>query len=33
MVGLITEERKAMEDKIPYLGDIPWPGRFFRSRN
>ena len=33
MGGLITEERKAMEDKIPFLGDIPWIGRFFRSRS
>jgi general secretion pathway protein D len=22
-----------MEDKIPYLGDLPWIGRFFRSRS
>ena len=22
-----------MEDKIPFLGDIPWIGRFFRSRS
>lgn len=22
-----------MEDKIPFLGDIPWVGRFFRSRS
>ena len=22
-----------MEDKIPFLGDIPWLGRFFRSRS
>ena len=33
MGGLITEERKSMEDKIPYLGDLPWIGRFFRSRS
>ncbi len=33
MGGLITEERKSMEDKIPFLGDIPWLGRFFRSRS
>jgi Flp pilus assembly secretin CpaC len=33
MGGLITEERKSMEDKIPFLGDIPWVGRFFRSRS
>lgn len=33
MGGLITEERKSMEDKIPFLGDIPFVGRFFRSRS
>ena len=33
MGGLITEERKSMEDKIPFLGDIPFLGRFFRSRS
>jgi type II secretory pathway component GspD/PulD (secretin) len=33
MGGLITEERKSMEDKIPFLGDIPYIGRFFRSRS
>ena len=33
MGGLITEERKSMEDKIPFFGDIPWVGRFFRSRS
>ena len=33
MGGLITEERKSMEDKIPFLGDLPWLGRFFRSRS
>ena len=33
MGGLITEERKSMEDKIPFLGDIPFIGRFFRSRS
>jgi Flp pilus assembly secretin CpaC len=33
MGGLITEERKSMEDKIPYLGDLPWIGRLFRSRS
>jgi type II secretory pathway component GspD/PulD (secretin) len=31
MGGLITEARRAMDDKIPYLGDIPFIGRFFRS--
>jgi len=33
MGGLITEERKSMEDKIPFLGDIPFIGRVFRSRS
>ena len=33
MGGLITEERKSMEDKIPFLGDVPFIGRFFRSRS
>jgi len=31
MGGLITEQRKAMDDKIPYLGDLPYIGRLFRS--
>ena len=31
MGGLITEARKAMDDKIPFLGDIPYIGRLFRS--
>ena len=33
MGGLITEARKAMDDKIPFLGDIPFLGRFFRSHS
>lgn len=33
MGGLITEQRKTMEDKIPLLGDIPYLGRLFRSRS
>ncbi len=33
MGGLITEERKSMEDKIPFLGDLPFIGRLFRSRS
>jgi type II secretory pathway component GspD/PulD (secretin) len=33
MGGLITEARKAMDDKIPFLGDIPFVGRFFRSHS
>ncbi len=33
MGGLITEERKTMDDKIPFLGDIPYIGRLFRSRS
>jgi len=31
MGGMITEERIQVEDKIPFLGDIPILGRFFRS--
>jgi general secretion pathway protein D len=31
MGGLITEARKAMDDKVPFLGDLPYLGRFFRS--
>ena len=31
MGGMITEERIAVEDKIPVLGDIPLIGRFFRN--
>jgi len=33
MGGLITESRKTMEDKIPFLGDLPYIGRIFRSRS
>ena len=33
MGGLITEDRKSMEDKIPFLGDLPYIGRLFRSRS
>ena len=33
MGGLITEQRKAMDDKVPFLGDIPFLGRFFRSHS
>jgi len=29
--GMITEARKTIEDKIPYLGDLPWIGFLFRS--
>lgn len=29
--GLITEQRKAMDDKVPFLGDLPFVGRLFRS--
>ena len=31
MGGLITEQRKAMDDKVPFLGDLPFLGRLFRS--
>ena len=33
MGGLITEDRKTVDDKIPFLGDIPYLGRFFRSHS
>ena len=33
MGGLITEQRKAMDDKIPFLGDLPFVGRIFRSHS
>jgi len=32
MGGLITEARQTIEDKVPFLGDIPFLGRLFRSR-
>lgn len=31
MGGMITENRREVEDKIPILGDIPLIGRLFRS--
>ena len=31
MGGMITEGRREVEDKIPFLGDIPLLGRLFRS--
>ena len=31
MGGLITETRRAMDDKVPFLGDLPFIGRLFRS--
>jgi len=33
MGGLINENRVTIEDKIPFLGDLPYMGRFFRSRS
>lgn len=32
MGGMITEERTEVNDKVPFLGDIPILGRLFRSR-
>ena len=32
MGGMITEQRKDVDDKVPILGDIPLIGRLFRSR-
>ena len=31
MGGMITEERNEVNDKVPFLGDIPLLGRLFRS--
>ena len=31
MGGLITEARTTIDDKVPFLGDIPYLGRLFRS--
>ena len=31
MGGLITETRRAIDDKVPFLGDLPFIGRLFRS--
>ena len=31
MGGMITEERNEINDKVPFLGDIPLLGRLFRS--
>ncbi len=33
MGGLITEARTTIEDKIPFLGDLPFLGRLFRSKS
>jgi general secretion pathway protein D len=33
MGGLISEQRLTIEDKIPFLGDLPYVGRLFRSRS
>jgi len=33
MGGMITEARQEVDDKIPFLGDIPILGRLFRSRS
>ncbi len=33
MGGLITEARTTIEDKIPFLGDLPYIGRLFRSKS
>ncbi|MDA3925260.1 MAG: hypothetical protein PF904_11245 [Kiritimatiellae bacterium] len=33
MGGLINEQRITIEDKVPFLGDLPFVGRFFRSRS
>jgi len=33
MGGLINEQRTTIEDKVPFLGDLPFIGRLFRSRS
>ena len=33
MGGLITEARTTIEDKVPFLGDLPYIGRLFRSKS
>jgi general secretion pathway protein D len=33
MGGMITENRKNVDDKVPFLGDIPILGRLFRSKS
>lgn len=30
--GLLREDVKAINDKVPFLGDIPWLGRLFQSK-
>ncbi|MBN1558554.1 MAG: hypothetical protein JW951_10470 [Lentisphaerae bacterium] len=32
MGGMITENRQDVDDKVPFLGDVPLIGRFFQSR-
>jgi general secretion pathway protein D len=29
--GLIREDVQKVQDKVPFLGDVPWAGRLFRS--
>lgn len=31
--GLISEDIRKIRDKVPFLGDIPWLGRLFRSES
>jgi general secretion pathway protein D len=31
MGGLIREDNQKIKDKVPFLGDLPWVGRAFRS--
>ena len=30
--GLIKEQTEKIDDKVPFLGDIPFVGRLFRSK-
>jgi general secretion pathway protein D len=31
--GLLREDLKTLNDKVPFLGDIPWVGRLFQSKS
>jgi general secretion pathway protein D len=33
MGGMITENRKNVDDSVPFLGNIPIVGRLFRSKS
>jgi general secretion pathway protein D len=31
--GLIAEDIRKQRDKVPFLGDLPWLGRLFRTES